>query len=88
MWSASIARGAERKLATPADAACPAKSGQLVELPPGGSAEAKADLVPAAQHVVSRAFRALVGEADLPPIRFHDLRHGAATLSLVAGNEP
>ncbi len=36
---------------------------------------------------VSHAFRALVGEADLPPIRFHDLRHGAATLSLAAGNE-
>ncbi|WIX82876.1 site-specific integrase [Amycolatopsis carbonis] len=36
---------------------------------------------------VSRSFRALVDEAGLPPIRFHDLRHGAATLSLAAGNE-
>ncbi|WP_158633082.1 site-specific integrase [Amycolatopsis sp. WAC 01376] len=36
---------------------------------------------------VSHTFRRLVGEADLPPIRFHDLRHGAATLSLAAGNE-
>ncbi|OLZ50188.1 tyrosine-type recombinase/integrase [Amycolatopsis keratiniphila] len=36
---------------------------------------------------VSHAFRALVGEDDLPPIRFHDLRHGAATTSLAAGNE-
>jgi integrase len=36
---------------------------------------------------VSRTFRALVDEAGLPPIRFHDLRHGAATLSLAAGNE-
>lgn len=26
-------------------------------------------------------------EADLPPIRLHDLRHGAASLSLAAGNE-
>jgi hypothetical protein len=29
----------------------------------------------------------LVREADLPPIRFHDLRHGAASLSLAAGND-
>lgn len=36
---------------------------------------------------VSRTFQALVDEAGLPPIRFHDLRHGAATLSLAAGNE-
>lgn len=36
---------------------------------------------------VSRTFRMLVDEAGLPPIRFHDLRHGAATLSLAAGNE-
>lgn len=36
---------------------------------------------------VSRTFRTLVEEAGLPPIRFHDLRHGAATLSLAAGNE-
>ncbi|WP_194904060.1 tyrosine-type recombinase/integrase [Catenulispora rubra] len=27
----------------------------------------------------------LVKEADLPPIRLHDLRHGAASLALVAG---
>jgi integrase len=25
--------------------------------------------------------------ADLPPIRHHDLRHGATSLSLVSGNE-
>ncbi|MFF4678851.1 site-specific integrase [Amycolatopsis sp. NPDC001319] len=36
---------------------------------------------------VSRTFRTLVSEAGLPPIRFHDLRHGAATLSLAAGDE-
>jgi integrase len=36
---------------------------------------------------VTRTFRRLVGESGLPPIRLHDLRHGAATLSLAAGNE-
>jgi hypothetical protein len=32
-------------------------------------------------------FQRLVREADLPPIRLHDLRHGAASLSLAAGND-
>lgn len=32
-------------------------------------------------------FRRLVRDADLPPIRLHDLRHGAASLSLAAGND-
>lgn len=36
---------------------------------------------------VTHMFGRLVREADLPPIRFHDLRHGAASLSLAAGNE-
>jgi integrase len=34
---------------------------------------------------LSRTFRALIAEAGLPPIRLHDLRHGAATLALAAG---
>lgn len=34
---------------------------------------------------VSQAFERLAKRADLPPIRFHDLRHGAATLGLSAG---
>ncbi len=34
---------------------------------------------------VSDQFRLLITEADLPPIRLHDLRHGAATLALAAG---
>ncbi|MDA0643108.1 MULTISPECIES: tyrosine-type recombinase/integrase [Nonomuraea] len=36
---------------------------------------------------VSEHFRRLVFAAGLPPIRLHDLRHGAATLSLAAGND-
>jgi len=34
---------------------------------------------------LSHLFPRLVNQADLPPIRFHDLRHGAASLSLAAG---
>lgn len=34
---------------------------------------------------VSQAFRRLVFRAGLPPIRLHDLRHGAATAALAAG---
>jgi integrase len=34
---------------------------------------------------VSQRFRRLVTRAALPPIRLHDLRHGAATMALDAG---
>ncbi len=34
---------------------------------------------------ITEHFRLLVHKAGLPPIRLHDLRHGAATLSLAAG---
>ena len=34
---------------------------------------------------VSRLFARLLAEADLPPVRLHDLRHGAATLALAGG---
>ncbi|WP_187281005.1 tyrosine-type recombinase/integrase [Nonomuraea sp. C10] len=36
---------------------------------------------------VSEYFERLVFAAGLPPIRLHDLRHGAATLYLAAGND-
>ncbi len=34
---------------------------------------------------VTHRFASLVAAADLPPVRLHDLRHGAATLALAAG---
>jgi integrase len=37
---------------------------------------------------VSRAFRALLLSAQLPAVRFHDLRHTAATLLLAQGVDP
>jgi integrase len=36
---------------------------------------------------LSRLFRKLNTESGLPPVRLHDLRHGAATLALAAGVE-
>lgn len=40
------------------------------------------------QNVVKRSFRPLLVRAGLPPIRFHDLRHSAATLLLSLGEHP
>jgi integrase len=34
---------------------------------------------------VSRAYREVLDQAELPPLRFHDLRHSAATIMLAAG---
>jgi integrase len=34
---------------------------------------------------VTRAFQAALGRAGLPPSRFHDLRHAAATFLLAQG---
>jgi Phage integrase family len=40
---------------------------------------------PLAPDRLSRYFRQLSAAAGLPPIRLHDLRHGAASLALAAG---
>ena len=40
---------------------------------------------PMAPDRLSRTFKKLAAEAGLPPIRLHDLRHGAATLAQAAG---
>lgn len=37
---------------------------------------------------VTRLFKKLVREADLPPVRLHDLRHGSASLMRHAGIDP
>jgi integrase len=42
---------------------------------------------PLAPQRLSRLFRKLNTESGLPPVRLHDLRHGAATLELAAGVE-
>nr|WP_279491297.1 tyrosine-type recombinase/integrase [Actinomadura sp. KC216] len=42
---------------------------------------------PLAPERLTRLFHRLVAEHGLPPIRLHDLRHGAATLALAAGVE-
>jgi integrase len=42
---------------------------------------------PLAPDRLTRLFRDLIAEHGLPPIRLHDLRHGAATLALAAGVE-
>lgn len=42
---------------------------------------------PVAPDQLSRLFVVLSRRAGLPPVRLHDLRHGAATLSLGAGND-
>ncbi len=39
-------------------------------------------------HVVNRSFKPLLRRAGLPCIRFHDLRHTAATLLLAEGIHP
>ncbi|HUZ34728.1 MAG TPA: site-specific integrase [Streptosporangiaceae bacterium] len=40
---------------------------------------------PMAPDRLTRTFKTLAAQAGLPPVRLHDLRHGAATLALAAG---
>ena len=40
------------------------------------------------RHVTTREFQPLLRQAELPPIRFHDLRHTFATLQLAAATNP
>ena len=39
-------------------------------------------------NLLRRSFRPLLNKANLPPIRFHDLRHSTATLLLTLGTHP
>ncbi|MDQ1503142.1 MAG: integrase, partial [Actinomycetota bacterium] len=45
-------------------------------------------MAPATTNVTHRSFRPLLERAGLPVIRFHDLRHTAATLLLGKGIHP
>jgi integrase len=45
------------------------------------------DIEPLSPSYLTHKFNDLVEEAGLPPVRLHDLRHGAATLMLLAGEE-
>src|SRR5262249_14615979 len=40
---------------------------------------------PVSPETLTRTFRDLVAGCGLPPVRLHDLRHGAASLALAAG---
>jgi integrase len=51
-------------------------SGYVFTAPGGG---------PLCPEYLTRTFNTLVADAGLPPVRLHDLRHGAATLMLLAG---
>jgi len=45
------------------------------------------DGTPLAPNFLTATFIDLLAETDLPPVRLHDLRHGAATLMLLEGAE-
>lgn len=45
----------------------------------------RADGAPWHPAEVTRSFKQSAGHAGLPPVRLHDLRHGAATMALAAG---
>ena len=51
-------------------------SGYVFTAPDGG---------PLCPEYLTRTFNKLVADAGLPPVRLHDLRHGAATLMLLVG---
>jgi integrase len=46
------------------------------------------DATPLRPGWISQRFGALTGRECLPPVRFHDLRHGAALMLLAAGQPP
>jgi len=54
---------------------------------PEGWVFTREDGGPLSPEVLTCTFITLVGQTDLPPVRLHDLRHGAATLMLLAGME-
>ncbi len=69
-------RAHRRAQQTDAKARGIALSGYVLTAPGGG---------PLSPDCLTRTFNGLVAETGLPPVRLHDLRHGAATLMLRAG---
>ncbi|TCO45867.1 tyrosine-type recombinase/integrase [Actinocrispum wychmicini] len=59
---------------------------RLAEEPPTGFLFVNKRGDPLSPGYFTHSFRRLAAQAGLPPIRLHDLRHGAASLSLAAGN--
>jgi integrase len=61
------------------------QSGELKQLGylrvPAGYVFTREDGSPIHPDVISRRFEQLVRQADVPPVRLHDLRHGAASLT-------
>jgi integrase len=54
---------------------------------PTGFVFAKSRGIPFSPGYLTHTFRRLAARAGVPPIRLHDLRHGAAGLTLAAGGE-
>jgi integrase len=54
-------------------------------LVPSGYVFTGADGGPLSPEYLTRTFTQLIKESGLPPVRLHDLRHGAASLALAAG---
>jgi integrase len=52
---------------------------------PSGYVFTGADGGPLSPEYLTRAFAKLIKQTGLPPVRLHDLRHGAASLALAAG---
>jgi integrase len=52
---------------------------------PSGYVFTGADGGPLSPEYLTRTFAKLIKQAGLPPVRLHDLRHGAASLALAAG---
>jgi integrase len=52
---------------------------------PSGYVFTAADGGPLSPEYLTRTFGKLIKETGLPPVRLHDLRHGAASLALAAG---
>lgn len=63
------------------------RCGDLHSGPPKGFVFTNPAGGPLSPDYLTQLFRRLNDDSGLPPVRLHDLRHGAASLSLAAGND-